>query len=263
MALVTRQILGIARGTVGDLVYKNRRGNSYVAPKPGRYKKTKCIDSINNRNRFGLVSKFSSVVNESVFLKALWNKSKLRGKSAYTKIYIHNYPYCRNNFIESYTNITPPGRDLQNLKIVLNDNKLKFTFKVNKELIDSFAPPYLVIAIVYLYQPIAKETPENREIFMTFEQEIIDGVFHLNDINELPLKIEKGTFKIVKDYKKAIVYFTIISFENKHKVIDWTNGTGNRVKGFEFFDAEILALQDLKPKKPDISNEPVNNFRIR
>lgn len=90
-----------------------------------------------------------------------------------------------------------------------------------------------------------------------------DSTFYLNDINELDLNIEKGALKIVDRYKKAVVFFTIICCKNKFNKIDFTYAQSNRVKGFEFYDAEIMALNDLKPKKQPPSDEPVNNFRIR
>jgi len=263
MALVTHQLLGIARGSVGDLVYKTRRGKSYVVPKPGRYKKTKCVDSINNRKRFGLSSKFASVINESKYLKLLWYYAKLPGKSAYSKINKYNYQHCGSNFVESDASITPGGKDLQNFNVLLDENTLEFSFNIKQELVDSLASPYLIVSIVYLYQPIAKVTPENREVFITFEQEFEVGKFYSDEINELPLQINKGDLKIVNKYKKAVVFFTLISFENKFKVTEYTVGLGHRVKGFEFYEAEMMALRDLRPKKPEVSDEPINNFRIR
>ena len=263
MAFVSRQLLGIASGSVGDLVYKNRRGKSFVAPKPGRYKKTKSPDLIRNRTKFGIASKFASVINETEFLVPIWKLTKLPGKSAYTRILKHIYTKCENSFIHSRASITPEGYDLQNVRFNIDDDSMEIIFNVKKDVADIFTPPFVVVAIVYMYQPIEKETPENRESFLIFQQELVGGNFADDEENALPLLIDEGTFKILNDYNKVIIFFTIISIENVNKETVYTNGTGHRFKGFEFFDAELMAMRDLRPKKPPVSDEPVNIFRKR
>lgn len=263
MALISRQLLGIARGSVGDLVYKRRRNKSYVSSKPRTYKKTKCPDSIKNRNRFGIMSKFASVINETEYLFPVWKLSKLPGKSSYTRILKYNYTWCRDNFVHDEAEIVPGGKPLKNLDIFIDNDSLEFTFNVTKEIVDTFEPPFVAVAVIYMFQPFKKETPDNREAYLIFQQELRDGEFYLDDINELPMQVDKGTFKILDEYRKAIVFFTIISYENKTESPVFTYSKGHRFKGFEHFDAETLALKDLEPKKPPLSDKPVNIFRKR
>lgn len=263
MALISRQLLGIARGSVGELVYKRRRNKSYVSSKPRAYKKTKCPDSIKNRNRFGVISKFASVINETEFLSPIWKYSKLPGKSAYTRILKYNYSKCHDNFIHDRAEIVPGGKALKDFDIFIDNDSLEFTFNVTREIVDIFEPPFAAVAVIYMFQPIKKETPENRDTYLIFQQELRDGEFYLDEINELPMQVDKGTFKIMDEYRKAIVFFTIISYKNKTESPVYTYSKGHRFKGFEHFDAEMMALKDLEPKKPTVSDKPVNIFRRR
>lgn len=263
MALISRQLLGIARGSVGELVYKRRRNKSYVASKPRAYKKTKCPASIKNRNRFAVISKFASVVNETEYLRPIWQKAKLPGKSAYSRILKYNYQNSSNLFMESAAEIVPGGKDLKDVEIYIDNDSLEFSFRVTKEILDTFEKPFVAIAVVYMFQPIQKETPENKEAYLIFQQELTDGTFYPDELNELPMQVEKGTFKIMDEYRKAVVYFTIISYQNKTESPVYTYSIGHRYKGFEHFDAEMMALKDLEPPKPPVSDKPVNIFRRR
>ena len=91
MAELIKRILGSTSGKVGDLVFKSyKNGKVYITTHKGYNTISASPNCVKNRAGFNKAVKFSQAVNSLPELRLIWNASKLKGRSAYTKIMSFN-----------------------------------------------------------------------------------------------------------------------------------------------------------------------------
>lgn len=267
MGLITNQIIGTARGKIGNFVLKAKKnGVSYISPLPKKPKKTTKIGAINNRKRFSAIVKFSSVVNDSIYLKAVWLYSSKPARNAYIKVYKYNYQYSRDKAMDCNAYITPGKRYLIVQNVLIDDSNLSIEFKVEKDFVDQFYPIYVAIAIVQLSDPIEVTSKKQPDFFkfITLEEELNDCVFDAESTNRFRFRTVNDLFKIINDYKRVIVYFAMVSLKEDITPIG-ANAKGVFIKGSELFikeEEERTSIYKAKLESQS-SDDPVFNVRIK
>lgn len=268
MGFIVNQLVGTAKGKIGNYVYRRKKtGDSYISQLPKKYKKTKEILAIYNRNKFAMNVKFIAAVNDSPVLKYVWKYSKIPGKSAYTKINKSNHLYASDNFMYTEARITPQGKDIKIMNMLLNKDKLEVGFEVFGNTEIRFLPPYVAVAMIHLYNPVNHiKKPDNYHRFLTIEEEFSDFKFTLKTLLKFKFKSEKNTFSIIDDYNNVVVYFAIICSKNNLGKTDWTDTKSVIIKGLEHYNedkARVLKLKGLNQPTETAPPKPVYNVRIR
>jgi len=123
MARVKYLIPAEIHGKVGNLVFKGRHNNPYVArsprPQPG------LIDekSIFNQFQFKFISEFTTAVNSVKFIKDIWMNQFPDCYGSYQEIYKSNFHYFLYNDLSGKPKLSrEEGFTLNNLRIELNGN---------------------------------------------------------------------------------------------------------------------------------------------
>lgn len=92
MARLNKQVLGKLKGSIGDIVFRQRNGTNYVATKPGSFNTPEDPASVDRRERFKLAVRLSSNINSVPYLNSIWSR-KTGGSSPFNFITKTNYKY--------------------------------------------------------------------------------------------------------------------------------------------------------------------------
>ncbi|MFA5011951.1 MAG: hypothetical protein WC644_08320 [Ignavibacteria bacterium] len=261
MATIKKQLLGVPRGKVGDLLFKNRKGKSYLAPMPRKYKVTNCIDAINNRSRFGVASQFASAVNHSAYLKPLWNVKNLRGKSPYTKCLGYNYPFTKGLGTWRLSLITPHNINIDFSSVNLTKDSIDINFYIKKNSSEIFNNPFIAVTIIFFKDllPSGSEQSMKNLLFVTLESEVLDFQPDYEDVNNYSYNIKKDSLWFIDFYKNIMAYTAFISPQSYNGKPLFTTGNAVPVRGFEYDHGSAGITEKDEPKQ----SEPFFNFRIK
>lgn len=251
MAKVIDQHLGALRGKIGPNVFRMRGPKSFVGQAPNRYKKTKEVGAINNRMKFSILVDFASAINSNKTLKSLWKDSEYSGKSAYLKIISANYNQSGDNFMKLTAVITPEFTNFTVLKVVLDESVFEVTFNIIESIINTISPSVIFTGIIVLTHPkeILSKKPKKNRKFIIVEQMINDFSFNLSD-NQFSFKCPEKALEIINQYKKAVVYFAIVSTTTDKPPVG-LRANGFVAKGLDIHEKELKAAKRIN----DIINE--------
>ena len=255
MAKIYDQHLGRTRGKVGDVIFKIRGEKSFVGNAPKKYKTTKAEGAIFNRNRFSMLTDFSSAVNNSPELKSLWKDSKCEGNIPFRKIFKKNFFCAGDNFMMTNACIIPGELHFDVIKVTFDESKIDVCFNA-KDIVHLFKPPFVFIGFLQLSNPVkstGKSKSRNRR-FITIEYRLKEFGFSLDKINKISFKDKNSGFKMLNDFQKAIFHFAIISKpDGKEPLSTYADGVflkGEDIYNEEFENAERIKNAVLRKKTP-------------
>lgn len=264
MAKVIKQHLGVTRGKVGDVVFKSRKGKSYVASAPIPYKKTTSNKLIKNRGRFAAVSKFASAVTDSPYRYRIWKMPKLKGKTPYKKCFSYNYVHTKGNMSWRLTAITPGNLGLIDHNVVLTPDTLEISFRVSKEIFNILKEDFIASTVIFMRELIKKGSGVLRyNSYISIDEEVRDFNPSLTGINKFSHRFDKpGKLAITEKYKNVMVYTSFISKKEEKGKQNYTAGEAFAVKGFEA-DEKELAVASTTIADDGEQNRPYYRFRVK
>lgn len=107
MAIVNKQVLGKVSGAVGDVVFRQKDGKSFVGVRPGSFIPGSDPASLDRRSRFSLTARYAQQVNSVEALQTFWKRVKLSNMSAFNYILSENYPFIQPDDITSNIKLAP------------------------------------------------------------------------------------------------------------------------------------------------------------
>ncbi len=107
MARVNKQILGLIKGSLGEVVFRERNGKVFVYSKPVKQKVSKSPSAVNARKKFALRVSLAQILNSNKILFQVWNLSKVDATNAYQKIIKVNTSLSEGNHLTLLNRITP------------------------------------------------------------------------------------------------------------------------------------------------------------
>ncbi len=107
MARLKKQVLGKVSGGVGDLVFRNRHENNYIALKPIRFNTPMDDRAMARRNKFKSAVKLATAMNSITPLKQVWIKNTTGNNTVYNRMVKSNYYSLVNLLPSQYTALTP------------------------------------------------------------------------------------------------------------------------------------------------------------
>lgn len=270
MGRLTNQLIGTAHGRIGNLVTRARKkGESIVYPYNPKRKKVSSQKAVAHNNRFKIINKFSSAVNDSALLKRIWNSNrKLKGRSPYTRIHSFNYQFSCSDFMTKSANIVPSGIYCNLTKFTANDDEITVTIIPDGNLINSFNLPCVAICIMNLNTPEVKQKGKvvfDNDIYLSVEQEFISLKLVAGKPVDIKFRKFPNEFRILNDYRRVRVFFTLVFNSSENKLI-CSKSPSYLYKGAELdreYD-ELNALRNEEEKlKNNITGEPYFSFTRR
>ena len=157
MAQMNKQILGKLKGTIGDVVFRQRKGKAFAYSRPGSFTPGDTPNAVNARDRFGLTVKFGSRVNALTYVKDIWKANVYGDGSAYNLIVKTNYPYVNPSGLTDLVTLVPGyGFSVTTTSVTINAASVQAIVDPigNNTGIDPVAEPNIVMAsVLYLNNP--------------------------------------------------------------------------------------------------------------
>lgn len=129
MARMKKQVLGKVSGGVGDLVFRNRNENNYIALKPIRFNTPMDDRAVARRNKFKSAVQLASAMNAIIPLKSVWNKNTTGNNTVYNRMVKSNYSSLVDMLPSQYTLLAPgKGFPVTTQNIELNQEQVRVLF---------------------------------------------------------------------------------------------------------------------------------------
>lgn len=216
MARVNKQLLGIINGKIGNLVFRNVNGKTFVSNRPLKYNITGTEESTRVKKGFKNLIQFSSYINSIPILKDVWKSKSVRGKRAYNKIFSHNKSHVKSHEISDSLFIVPPVGSVQMsvYNVEIEENYAYVDYQTN----------YKVKDCIYNYVLVFYSKQKKRFIH---QAGMLDNL-KLHKRMLLNIKLGKDVVKFIGTRGRKIVYFAVVVQNQSGKVLTWSN-TGSYI----------------------------------
>lgn len=126
MAKMKNQVLGSVSGAVGDLVFRNRFRNNYIALRPTRFSTPMDERAVARRNKFKSALKLASALNSITPLKQLWSIKTTGNNTIFNRMHKAVYPTLVNLLPSEITALSPgKGFYVNMLNLELNSEQMR------------------------------------------------------------------------------------------------------------------------------------------
>jgi hypothetical protein len=217
MARLSKSVLGEISGKMGNLVIRKMNGQEFVSQRPAKYKKTK--KKIPGRQKMQSAVQFSRTVNSSEKLKIIWGKSKIKATNSYHKLIKHSLENADTGSLTIKNKITPGGISLSFSDFLFENGKLNVTIANRDKGTRSITGNnFSVYILFYFYELIVKRI--DGSILKLIKQDfaaLAESNFLFN------YDTSKLNQKALKNYKKCIVYFAMVSNKTNTKTLIYSD----------------------------------------
>jgi hypothetical protein len=219
MARLNKQVLGRVRGSLGDIVFREKNGKNFIAMKPSSFTPGSDEASVARRVKFALAAKLASTINNNPALKTVWSESAPVGLSSHNDILRQNYPFVELDNISGLIKLLPDAgfsTAASNLAISATD------ISVNIGPIGTLTginitdePNCRSYALVYLNGPVKDSvSPYSFMLFTSANQTTqldVELAFNFQLSNQDSLLISK--------YNTSSVFFAFVTVDADDKII--------------------------------------------
>jgi hypothetical protein len=128
MARLITQILGVMTGSVGDIVFRRRGGQSYVSAKPSGYSPRTDAPSVARKKQFKTAVEIAKNINAIPILKAVWPVDSSKQMSKFQKMVSVNYKLVSGEDLTGQPTLTPNlGFEMTTPVVQLNADSVHFS----------------------------------------------------------------------------------------------------------------------------------------
>jgi hypothetical protein len=128
VALIIKNILGVLRGTVAQVVFKKKGELCYATSKPGKRPASKEAAAVLRMSQFKTAVEIASGVNRIPILKGLWPSDPTKHLSRFQHIVGTNYKLVNGADLTGDATLTPPfGFAAVDPSLSIGANSIQFT----------------------------------------------------------------------------------------------------------------------------------------
>jgi hypothetical protein len=219
MAELKQSIIGNLNGKLGNIVFRQMKGKTFVSLRPDKYKPTKSTAAKNVRSGFKQINLFVSTINKNPILKGIWSKVKIDARSAYNKIFKQNLNISSKSGISRNNIIVPNSYIYFNNSFSFSEGNLKIFYEseyVKKEF--GLETELSCFLLMFYFGPINKGlTPFNAVLFSqeTYSEINNNLLFDFSNI-------------INKNYQKVLFFHTLVML-NGTNAEKWCSTTSEEI----------------------------------
>ena len=223
MAELEKKFFGNLKGSLGDVVFRNRNEKNYVAHKPKSYNAPSTAEFKERTGKFKLAVKLASAIYSFYPLKKIWAGAVASGKSAFPHIVQVNYPFVEESNITNMVAMAPRssfGVNLQNLNIDNTSLTIELAPIAEASNVDTSVEKQIqILAVVFLQQPVQAGLPDYDFLKITSAKMNIDVVNPI--VFDMPLfTADSG---IAGNYTNKKVMFTAITYDETDSVVQFSS----------------------------------------
>jgi len=206
MARLDSKILGIIKGKLSNLVFRERNGKVFIYSRPTKQKISRTKAAIEARKKFATAVLFAKEINANKTLSEIWNQSSVKATNAYQKIIKANSKLTDKTFLSLNNKITPEGISFDNVTVDYNNKILEIKLDFSS-IRNSLLKADTLFCLVYFYYGKSNlNTKSDRK----------DSALQLNEFQLKPIsKYQKQNFEINlkkladKNFDNGIVYIAL------------------------------------------------------
>jgi len=223
MALVTDPLFKNTSGRVGDLLYKQINGKTFVYYSPKAEKRSASRNTVLNRNKFTLLANFCSALYESDAIRILWKSEYPNAKGSAYNILIKHFSksVTRNDILKDteifpdYHGVNVDVREVYVKEKVLNINMNPIKYKRDFEEDVPKAVYFQLIGFAKFSNPVNADMKEYE--FVPFGTDIVKLDYN-EEIQCLFSPGEKYE-EIYDNYKSIRVFFGYVFTDKDRNII--------------------------------------------
>ncbi len=217
MALVKNAILGEVSGKMGDKVFRQMNGKTFVSERPLHYKPAKTPDARKIRSSFGITVHLAKKIILDPALKETWRAAKIEGSTPYHRIIKQNSLLTNSGSLTNRNKITPDGLFLNIDSASLENQVLHLTLNCPDE--GSLIFP-AKLSILYYFRKAGTPLVLTQ---VNIPESIPGGIY------ELDLRPAKSITKFLNDDPDALLFMALVSETILKKKIYWTSTAASRL----------------------------------
>jgi|SRR5690606_5003198 len=222
MASLKKKILGSVSGALGDVVFRERKGNNIIAVRPASFKTPLDAQSVERRGKFTMATKLARAVYVSSDLKSLWQSAAPSGTSPFNYLVKQNYFSVNSASPGSSIKMVPAGgftftsseavQDSTGFSLTINalgtNNGIDTNVEVNLQ----------VYSILFMGSP----TDDNVApfTFLTLSSDIKPLTLD-NPVTFATPLISSQTV-LYNQYSDYMTYFALVTLDSQGKVIHYS-----------------------------------------
>lgn len=222
MKIELNPIFGKVRGKLGNIVFKQINGTSYIARCPVPKSKSSLSPSIiAQRKRFGLVCKLAKSINQINIFKNQWRNNTDVKMNTYIAIQKENFPLIGKNELAFTPKLTPfsENRDFSECGFSYHKGEIAIEFNPDKiELVKDYDKEKFMIAagVIYLSEPVDHCMEDYKFISVVSKKEDVSK----DETTVLSIELNGGLCQLLETYTKCIFHFGFVSLDKDSIVIN-------------------------------------------
>jgi len=226
MAVIKKNILGDISGRLGKYTYRVRNGKLVKYRRPVKQRVSHSGAAVSARNDFAITIRLAAFINSFPALKQIWKNAKVPGSTNYQKIIKNNSAAVKLFGISAKNIIAPPGIPFNVNELSLSDNNIKFNIPVNSnELKRLFSNPVIIHIIFYFHSPVKESGQPYCFSGLVTELPAFPG----RNAYTINPGLNYGTVKNLREYKKAVIYFSVSMLNPSAGNKYWTSSYAEEV----------------------------------
>ncbi|MCX6158461.1 MAG: hypothetical protein NTY74_10840 [Ignavibacteriae bacterium] len=223
---MTKRILGTLQGTVGDVTFRDRQGDTIVATKPNSFMPGTDALSVARRNRFGMAVKLSHAINYLSDLKHFWKLYGNEGskfRTPFNKMVKSSYQTVTDTDITSTTSLVPEiGFEISSTNVTIADTGVTVALAAigNDKGIDPVVEVgYQLACVVFLKSP----TDEKEVPYYFIHQMSEEGVLSLTNPMTVTIDFDNITGQYFNKYTVSKGLFALITLDGDGQPVRYSN----------------------------------------
>lgn len=227
------------RGTLGNSVFRQRNGKTYVASRPASYNTPQTPEAIARRAKFKLCRALSNTLNRLLYVKSVWDKAHPKKMTTLGYIFRSNYHAIVGDSLE-HTRLSPIAEFMvSDHAALLHADKITSSCNIHsgQGFDKRFSESVISEAVLYLSNPAA----ENSETFIVMPLSSDEKPLLLNESCTYTFPLTEVQTDLINKYTKKFllqVYivknyesFNIKNGRSDNKIIISETLAGNLVEG--------------------------------
>lgn len=223
MAKLKKEILGKVSGSLGDLTFRQRNGQSYISTRPISFRPGNDQSSIDRRNKFKLSIKLSQAIYSLNELKYIWTKETSGNKLPFNYITQSNYPFAGNGVLTGIVKLVPSiGFNVSNPIVVYNQNNIVVNIDaigVNSGVNPAVETKVKLLSVFNLSNPIDNSFDEYTFLNLVSAPQETD----LEQVNSFTLNLSNIDSQFMGMYQNHKGYFVLITLDANNNIVHYSN----------------------------------------
>ena len=223
MATLNKQLFGNIKGTFGTAVFRQRKGNNYIAQRPASYNPPNDEAYLLRIEKFRLASKISSTIVANPELKNIWQTVVPKNQNVYNYLIAKVYPFLDLAAVKPAFSIVPSsGVGITIDSATWANDKLTISLQALTEAskIDAnYEKKALIHSLLFLSSPTSENLPAYDVI------NILSNTVNINLVDPLSFEFSFSTSlqNILSGYTKKSVFASMLTYDDENSLVNYSS----------------------------------------